>query len=104
MGLDEPHLPCGCPTIITLSLCKIYWLTFCKWSNGLKNPTNALTLHFVYFFVQNPCFPESSLLTSACFAARRGGLEPVAPVTYEVILEPGIGQFREFESPEYILV
>ena len=23
---------------------------------------------------------------------------PVAPVAYEVILEPGIGQFREFES------
>ena len=22
-----------------------------------------------------------------------------APVAYEVILEPGIGQFREFESP-----
>ena len=25
--------------------------------------------------------------------------EPVAPVAYQVILEPGIGQFREFESP-----
>ena len=25
--------------------------------------------------------------------------EPVAPVGYQVILEPGIGQFREFESP-----
>ena len=25
--------------------------------------------------------------------------EPVAPVAYLVILEPGIGQFREFESP-----
>ena len=25
--------------------------------------------------------------------------EPVAPVEYQVILEPGIGQFREFESP-----
>ena len=24
---------------------------------------------------------------------------PVAPVAYEVILEPGIGKFREFESP-----
>ena len=24
---------------------------------------------------------------------------PVAPVGYQVILEPGIGQFREFESP-----
>ena len=24
---------------------------------------------------------------------------PVAPVAYRVILEPGIGQFREFESP-----
>ena len=23
--------------------------------------------------------------------------EPVAPVAYQVILEPGIGQFREFE-------
>ena len=28
----------------------------------------------------------------------------VAPVAYQVILEPGIGQFREFESPECILV
>ena len=24
-------------------------------------------------------------------------IEPVAPVAYQVILEPGIGQFREFE-------
>ena len=24
---------------------------------------------------------------------------PVAPVAYQVILEPGIGQFREFEPP-----
>ena len=24
---------------------------------------------------------------------------PVAPVAYQVILEPGIGQFREFDSP-----
>ena len=24
---------------------------------------------------------------------------PVAPVAYQVILEPGIGQFCEFESP-----
>ena len=24
---------------------------------------------------------------------------PVAPLAYQVILEPGIGQFREFESP-----
>ena len=25
--------------------------------------------------------------------------QPVAPVAYQVILEPGIGQFREFEPP-----
>ena len=25
--------------------------------------------------------------------------QPVAPVAYQVVLEPGIGQFREFESP-----
>ena len=25
--------------------------------------------------------------------------ERVAPVAYQVILEPGMGQFREFESP-----
>ena len=24
---------------------------------------------------------------------------PVAPVAYQIILEPGVGQFREFESP-----
>ena len=24
---------------------------------------------------------------------------PVAPVVYQVILEPGVGQFRECESP-----
>ena len=24
---------------------------------------------------------------------------PVTPVAYQVVLEPGIGQFREFESP-----
>ena len=27
------------------------------------------------------------------------GVMPVAPVAYQVILEPGIGQVREFESP-----
>ena len=26
-------------------------------------------------------------------------IEPVAPVVYQVILEPDIGQLREFESP-----
>ena len=26
------------------------------------------------------------------------GVQPVAPVAYQVIVEPGIGQFREFES------
>ena len=26
-------------------------------------------------------------------------LQPVAQVAYQVILEPGRGQFREFESP-----
>ena len=26
-------------------------------------------------------------------------MQPVALVAYQVILEPGIGQFREFESP-----
>ena len=26
-------------------------------------------------------------------------MQPVTPVTYQVVLEPGIGQFREFESP-----
>ena len=29
---------------------------------------------------------------------------PVAPVAYQVILEPGIGQFREFAPPECTLV
>ena len=28
---------------------------------------------------------------------RNSSLGPVAPVAYQVILEPGIGQFREFE-------
>ena len=27
---------------------------------------------------------------------------PIAPVAYQVILEPGIGQFREFESPRVL--
>ena len=26
-------------------------------------------------------------------------MKPVAPLAYQVILEPGTGQFREFESP-----
>ena len=30
---------------------------------------------------------------------RLASREPVALVAYQVILEPGIGQFREFESP-----
>ena len=29
--------------------------------------------------------------------AQAGTIQPVAPVAYRVILEPGIGQFREFE-------
>ena len=29
--------------------------------------------------------------------AHSGVYTPVAPVAYQVILEPGIGQFREFE-------
>ena len=32
-------------------------------------------------------------------AISRGAAYAVAPVAYQVILEPGIGQFREFESP-----
>ena len=28
------------------------------------------------------------------------GIHPVAPVVYQVILELGIGLFREFESPQ----
>ena len=31
------------------------------------------------------------------FSARKRYNLPVAPVAYQVILEPGIGQFREFE-------
>ena len=31
--------------------------------------------------------------------APRGVYTPVAPVAYQAILEPGIGQLREFESP-----
>ena len=27
---------------------------------------------------------------------------PVAPVAYQVILEPGISQFREYESPRVL--
>ena len=27
-------------------------------------------------------------------------ISPVAPVAYQVIHEPGVGQFREFESPQ----
>ena len=37
-------------------------------------------------------------------ASHTAVLSPVTPVKYQVILEPGIDQFREFESPECILV
>ena len=31
-------------------------------------------------------------------------VQPVAPVAYQVILEPGIGHFREFESPRVCIL
>ena len=39
--------------------------------------------------------PEAGKLI--CVQKKKNGV--VAPVAYQVILEPGIGQFREFESP-----
>ena len=33
----------------------------------------------------------------------QGGGDRVAAVAYQVILEPGIGQLREFESPRVLL-
>ena len=51
----------------------------------------------MYFFESNNF--KSQILT--CFLSRtvctRYVIQPVAPVAYQVILEPGIGQFREFE-------
>ena len=37
--------------------------------------------------------------TTSCVVLGQGGLRilPVAPVAYKINLEPGIGQFREFE-------
>ena len=47
--------------------------------------------------------PFSSSLRTCVRVCVWGGLgehiSPVAPVAYQVILEPGIGQFREFEPP-----
>ena len=44
---------------------------------------------------------RGATVTSWLSSHRRPGLDslPVALVAYQVILEPGIGQFREFESP-----
>ena len=39
------------------------------------------------------------LSQSAGALAPSGVYKPVAPVAYQVILEPGIGQFRDRESP-----
>ena len=42
-------------------------------------------------------FVKQATLTSPIVSS--ASLMPVAPVAYQVILEPGIGQFREFEPP-----
>ena len=45
------------------------------------------------------CGLPSRPLKNSVFRPLGDDREPVAPVAYQVILEPGIGQFREFESP-----
>ena len=52
--------------------------------------TGAETTSRSYFpqYSTAPCHPTSSFDTT---------IRPVAPVAYQVNLEPGIGQFREFE-------
>ena len=58
-----------------------------------NNNNTILVLPSLYSF---PCFLFWSCLVSldALYEPK-----PAAPVAYQVILEPGIGQFREFESP-----
>ena len=43
--------------------------------------------------------PRGCTMLSAGFLGQGLVDKPVAPMAYQVILEPGIGQFREFESP-----
>ena len=44
----------------------------------------------------------SKITRSTFFGEVLYGVGPVAPVAYQVILEPDIGQFRDFESPRVL--
>ena len=45
------------------------------------------------------CRCDSSTESSIILSYSYHPVRPVAPVAYQVILEPGISQFHEFESP-----
>ena len=48
---------------------------------------------------------NSPLLACAVNDGTRSTIsQPVAPVAYQVILKPDIGQFREFESPRECII
>ena len=49
--------------------------------------------------VQSKGIYSNTRAGSMVIVAMLHALKPVAPLAYQVILEPGIGQFREVESP-----
>ena len=58
---------------------------FCSSSRGLPININSKAVSYYY--------------SKAMVSGVRAMYVPVAPVAYQVILEPGTGQFREFEAP-----
>ena len=90
LARPSPPLPSPPPPLLLLLL-RLRPLCCCL-SDGavLGLPQSVSLLIGATAVCQNSKFDAASPLP-AC------DMEPVAPVAYQVILEPGIGQFREFE-------
>ena len=74
-------------------------ITMCKYYTIILNApaVNSTTLESILHFESCVIHGLLVILSCVCYIGC-GVTEPVAPVAYQVVLEPGIGQFREFES------
>ena len=70
--------------------------------SALLHPKSS---EFRHFYSPILCIPGAHVvvrLVAASFFFQWGlayNMGPVAPAVYQVVLEPAVGQFREFESP-----
>ena len=65
--------------------------------SGVSITSNFIMRTFSVNEAVSTSYNSSSKPNEACPRETRPLIWPVAPVAYQVILEPGIGQFREFE-------